>query len=397
MASIRIIDEGTKKQRYQVTYEQKINDKGSRKRRSKTFPVGTTLKEVKAFQRKVENEYAMSMGVNLEYMDITMKAFIPFFLEHCEAQMSPATVRTYVQAINSKNNGIAVFFGEQKLRSITTADVQRYIRFLEKRKKKNGEPLSPKSIINQVYVVSAMFEYAMRIGYIERKVNPCQYVETPRKVQKEIDVYTAEEAKQILQLLSEDEDIMLFFAVSLALSCGCRRSEICALKGTDFDFKRNLLQVSRARVYGIAGDSEKDTKTKSGRRSIVIPEGISDVVHKVNRYKMKCKNIADGKYHDSEYLYVDEKGESLHVSTITNRWRKWIKKHPEIRYLHFHGLRHTYCSLMLSYGIDPRALADQMGHANPIISLNTYSHSYMETKQGYVQALNNALYASGDM
>ena len=54
MASIRIIDEGTKKQRYQVNYEQKLNDKGYRKRRSKTFPIGTPLKEVKAFQRKVE-------------------------------------------------------------------------------------------------------------------------------------------------------------------------------------------------------------------------------------------------------------------------------------------------------------------------------------------------------
>lgn len=338
----------------------------------------------------------MSMGVDLAYMDITMNAFIPLFMEHCEAQMSPSTVRTYLQSINSKNIGIAMYFGEQKLRNITTADIQRYIRFLEKQKKKDGEPLSPKTIINQTYVISAMFEYAMRIGYIERKVNPCQYVETPRRVHKEVEVYTAEEAKQVLQLLAEDDDIMLYFAVSLALGCGCRRSEICALKRQDFDFKRNLLQISRAIVYGKAGDHEKETKTKSGKRSIVIPDGIAEVVREVTKYKLRCKNRCEGEYQDSDYLYVDEAGNLLHVSTITNRWYKWLKKHPEVRSLRFHALRHTYCSLMLSYGIDPRALADLMGHASPIISLNTYSHSYMETKQGYVQTLNKALYTSAD-
>lgn len=396
MASIRIIDEGTKKQRYQVTYEQKLNDKGCRKRRSKTFPIGTPLKEVKAFQRKVETEYQMSMGVDLAYMDITMNAFVPLFMEHCMAQMSPSTVRTYLQSINSKSIGIVMFFGEQKLRNITTADVQCYIRFLEKQKKKNGEPLSPKTIINQTYVISAMFEYAMRIGYIERKVNPCQYVETPRRIQKEVDVYTAEEANQVLHLLAEGDDIMLYFAVNLALGCGCRRSEISALKIQDFDFKRNLLHISRARVYGKGGDSEKETKTKSGKRVIVLPSGISDVVQKVTKYKLRCQNRSNGTYQNSDYLYVDEEGRLLHVSTITNRWCKWLTKHPEVRKLNFHALRHTYCSLMLSYGIDPRALADLMGHANPIISLNTYAHSYMETKRGYVQTLNKALYASAD-
>ena len=123
---------------------------------------------------------------------------------------------------------------------------------------------------------------------------------------------------------------------------------------------------------------------------------ISDVVHKVTKYKLRCKNRSNGTYQDSDYLYVDEEGNLLHVSTITNRWCKWLKKHSEVQNLNFHALRHTYCSLMLSYDIDPRALADLMGHANPIISLNTYSHSYMETKLGYVQTLNKALYASAD-
>lgn len=86
MASIRIIDEGSKNQRYQVTYEIKINDLGVRKRRSKTFPAGTSIKDVRAFCRKMEDAYLQASGVDLEYMNITVQEFIPIFLEHCERQ-----------------------------------------------------------------------------------------------------------------------------------------------------------------------------------------------------------------------------------------------------------------------------------------------------------------------
>lgn len=397
MANIRVLDEGTKNQRYQLNYEEKLIGTDVRKRRSKTFPAGTPLREVKAFQRKVETEYAMSTGVNVEHFDITVEAFLPYFMEHCEAQMSPSTVRTYTQAINSKEVGIKKYFGDKKLRTIKTIDIQNYIRVLEKHKTKEGKPMAPKSIINYVYIISAMFEYAMRIGYMERKTNPCQYAELPKKVpQKQIEVYTADEAKEVLQLLAQDEDIMLYFAVNLAVGCGLRRSEIAALKIQDFDFKRNILHVSRAVVYGRGKDVEKETKTESGKRSIVIPAGVSEAIHKVKKYKMKCRTNCQGTYYESDYLYVNENGKLLHVSTVTNRWLKWLNKHPEVKKISFHALRHTYCSLMLTYGIDARTLADLMGHSSASISLNVYSHSYMETKQSYVNTLNDALYVSAN-
>ena len=147
-------------------------------------------------------------------------------------------------------------------------------------------------------------------------------------------------------------------------------------------------------VYGKGIDIEKETKTKSGKRTIVIPAGVLETVRKVQKYKMKCRTKHPEKYHESDYLYVDEFGRNLHVSTTTNRWLKWRQKHPEIKKISFHALRHTYCSLMLTYGIDPRTLADLMGHSSAIISLNTYAHAYTETKQTYVKSLNDALYAS---
>ena len=203
MASITVLNKGTAKEHIKVTYEQKVYGSTTRKRKSKTFPVGTKMKEIKAFMRKVETEYAMASGVDLEYYDITLEEFLPYFIEHMESQLSPSTIRTSLQAINSKEIGIKKFFGNKKMRQIKTIDVQNYVRFLEKHKtKKDNKFMSPKSIRNYVYVLSSMIEYAMKVGYMERKQNPCRYVELPKKVQKEIEVYTAEEAKEVLQILA---------------------------------------------------------------------------------------------------------------------------------------------------------------------------------------------------
>ncbi|MCR5767044.1 MAG: site-specific integrase [Lachnospiraceae bacterium] len=239
-----------------------------------------------------------------------------------------------------------------------------------------------------------MIEYAMKLGYIERKPNPCQYVDTPQRVQKEVEVYTAEEIKKILQTMEKEDDIMLYFAVSMAAACELRRSEISGLKLQDFDFKENQLKISRARVYADEGDVDKETKTRSGRRSIVIPAQITEIVKQIKRYKMSNRVKYGHDYIETDYLYVAANGAPLSVSSISGHWARWLEKHTEFKHVSFHGLRHTYCSLMLSYGIDPRALADQMGHSNPAISLNIYAHSYTESKIGYVNKLNEALYSA---
>jgi integrase len=39
-----------------------------------------------------------------------------------------------------------------------------------------------------------------------------------------------------------------------------------------------------------------------------------------------------------------------------------------------HDLRHTFASTLLSEGVSVRAVADWMGHASPMVTLNVYAH-----------------------
>lgn len=395
MASIRVLDEGSSHQRYQVNYEVKILN-GRRTRKSHTFPVGTPKKEVLAYKRKVEEEYANAAGIEGANYNMTVNKFYPLFMEHCERQLSPSTVKSYTQACQSSTIGILKELGEVKLRELNTVRIQTYITSISKMKNVKGKDFTPKTIINQLYVISAMIEYAQKIGIVERKPNPCQFVEAPRRIQKEVEVYTREESRAILKTLADEGDLMLYFAVTMALVCGLRRSEIAGLKVQDFDLNNNILKVSRARVFAIEGDIDKETKTKSGRRTIVVAPNVTALVRKVILYKKECKLEYGTAYQHSDYLYVEPDGSPLAVSTISGHWQRWLEKHKEFKHVSFHGLRHSFCSMLLSYGIDPRALADLMGHSNAMISLNIYAHSYLETKQSYVNMLNDALYSASN-
>jgi integrase len=48
----------------------------------------------------------------------------------------------------------------------------------------------------------------------------------------------------------------------------------------------------------------------------------------------------------------------------------------EVRRIRFHDLRHTYASLCIAAGMDPKALQRAMGHASISMTMDTYAHLF---------------------
>ena len=46
----------------------------------------------------------------------------------------------------------------------------------------------------------------------------------------------------------------------------------------------------------------------------------------------------------------------------------------EVPYVTVHGLRHTYASLLIASGTDPRTAASQLGHSSPSLTMNVYAN-----------------------
>ena len=63
----------------------------------------------------------------------------------------------------------------------------------------------------------------------------------------------------------------------------------------------------------------------------------------------------------------------------------------EIRYLKFHGLRHTYASVMIEQGENPKTVQHNLGHSDVALTLQIYSHSYESAQKLAAKNLDNTL------
>jgi hypothetical protein len=56
-----------------------------------------------------------------------------------------------------------------------------------------------------------------------------------------------------------------------------------------------------------------------------------------------------------------------------------------------HGLRYTYCSLLIAQGEDVATVAAQMRHADPTTTLRVYTQVMKHTRHGVAERLDEAL------
>lgn len=64
------------------------------------------------------------------------------------------------------------------------------------------------------------------------------------------------------------------------------------------------------------------------------------------------------------------------MTTQTLKWcNKVVQRElPALKHFHFHALRHTYASTLVSNGANFKDVQELMGHSDIRITLNTYSH-----------------------
>ena len=82
----------------------------------------------------------------------------------------------------------------------------------------------------------------------------------------------------------------------------------------------------------------------------------------------------------SEWVFGSETGGPLEARNIERTWfrvRRRVQA-PGVRPFKFHAARHAYASLELASGKSICWIADQLGHASPMLTLRTYAHAMKE-------------------
>ena len=59
--------------------------------------------------------------------------------------------------------------------------------------------------------------------------------------------------------------------------------------------------------------------------------------------------------------------------------------------IHFHALRHTHASMLISAGVDIVQISRRLGHASPTITLGVYAHLFKKGDEDVVAAIEKVL------
>ncbi len=88
-------------------------------------------------------------------------------------------------------------------------------------------------------------------------------------------------------------------------------------------------------------------------------------------------------------------GSALRPGTVTNRFQR-LRERAGLRHIRLHDLRHTWATLALEAGINPKVVSEQLGHANVSITLDTYSHVIPALQADAVDRVAEAIYNTED-
>ena len=274
-----------------------------------------------------------------------------FFSTVADEWWSDTSERIAVQSYRNYKRGYdeaRSAFGTMPVGTITPRDVAAYLRRFQE------QGYAYKTIANYKMVLSSILTRAIFEGDID--VNPCAVVKLPNGLPKK--KRPAASLSDEEKILAAKGDCLLYY---IAIMTGLRKGEILALRRKCFHFDRHVITIDASVAH--AGDRPvvKGTKSEAGTREVPLLPALADVL-------LPLSAGAD----ENDYLFSADGGKT----PLTNRRFLTMTRHLSEKFgltSTLHQLRHTYASIAVQSGVEPKVLQSIMGHRQISTTLDIYA------------------------
>ena len=234
-----------------------------------------------------------------------------------------------------------------------------------------GGPLSASSVRRVHAVLHRACHDAVRWGRLT--VNPVAAADPPKASAEHSDRLPVWTAEQLSAFLAHVADDRLFALWRLLAMTGMRRGEALGLAWEDLDMEGGRLTIRRAwvPVNGVAQMSEP--KTKRGRRTIALDPVTQEALKAHAARQADEQQHWDETHGDAGFVFTHTDGSPLHPWAVSKAFRD-LSKAAMLPPIPLHGLRHSYATLALASGVNPRIVSARLGHATVALTLDVYSH-----------------------
>lgn len=289
-------------------------------------------------------------------------------------------LRTFARYRYNIEKHINPILGELELCELSASVLQDFILHkLEKGNLKTGAPLANNSIIGIANIIKSALSMAVSLEVIDKEY--ANKIKLPTPTEKPVNAFTKREQQKV-ELFCLNSKKSNHFGIVLSLYTGLRIGELLALTWDDIDFVNGLMKVDKE-AYRYKQNGEWQTiidkpKTKSSIRIIPLPKIL---LSKLKEIKKKSKY---------EHIISTNKNTIVDTRSYQKTYERILRK-LNIPYKNFHSLRHTFATRAVELGIDVKSLSEIMGHKNPSVTLQRYTHSFLSYKAEMMNKLGKFL------
>ncbi len=294
----------------------------------------------------------MLKNVYVPKSNLTVGEWVLEYIETYCKELRPNTVKRYLESAHylAPISGVPI----QKL---TATAVQKLYNKLEG---------SQSSKIKVHRLLNSMFKKAMQLEMLNKNIMVA--VVPPKAEQKEVEVFTDLEVKQLFSAIKSSQYYAKYYTlIYTAISTGARLGEILGLKIKAIKDGHIVINNNLQHIKSVPMDFPP--KTKAGNRKITISKDLERALRQV---------AFDGVISFEGYVFRTRNGTPYRADNINKIW-KAILKEANIPYKKFHSLRHTHATQLLANNVPLLEVSKRLGHSKPSTTLNLYGHAI----QGY--------------
>ncbi|ADZ83546.1 site-specific integrase [Cellulosilyticum lentocellum] len=328
--------------------------------------------EAKEELLKMQNKIKKN-SIMIEADDMTFGELAEQWYEmHAKPTISYRALENYKGILNKS---LVPAFGNVKLKTIQPIHIQRYLMTLKH--------LSPATIRKYFYVLKSIMDKGVEWKILE--ISPIKGITLPSLTTQEFTVW---DNVQINKFLNIVKDTKWYVPFLLAFTTGMRQGEICGLKWSDYNTITGDISVSRSMQRNF---KLKDTKTKSSRRKIVLLKKTKLALDYQKRCQEENENLLGKQYINSGFICTHNNGESINPENLGKTFKKLIKEY-KLEPIRFHDIRHSFATILLQNGTNPKIVSEILGHSDVQTTLNVYSHVLPDLQKDTMQQLEGILF-----
>ena len=332
-------------------------DPATGKRKQQWVTVRGTKKQAETRLAELLNQ--MDTGGFIKPTKETFGSFLQRYLDdYISTQIRATTLEAYQQRGKHLIDGL----GHIPVSELREEHIHKYYR-------EKSKTLSPGTLIKHHNLLRS----ALSQGVIWRTLtrNVAEAVKPPKVSRKEMRALTGPEVHRMLEACEDTAWHSIFHTLTWT---GLRRSELLGLRWKDVDLILASLRVVQSVQRLNTGEFiVQEPKTASGRRTIALSPA-SCLVLREHREKQEADATLLGRQlAEDDLVFSHPDGSPRDPSTLTLAFRR-LTKRVGLDGVRLHDLRHTMASLYLEQGVNPKTVAERLGHASVTITLDLYSH-----------------------